>query len=281
MIDVSYLDTTVWEIGGRYLSTDHPSGRVIKFPNTKVFSTPVFNYSWPLFPYVWNEIKFNVAYESDLEFVGSTMQKIAEEELGEAMMEKVALFRDLLARTPVDHLEVRERPSVQFRVSDNTWLEAIVRYLVEPKEAGRVRSRLTQKILAALNAAPDRVLFSQEQQPLERPGPAYRSSHPTVMKRDRAGPEAVRFAFACFEIGGAPRCFRFFPAHVLVCRIRALIRGLFRFGAAAGRLRREGDGRRQNHRGHQKHTQHELVHPDSSFDSDTCFDIRQAPAFHQ
>ena len=58
VIDVSYLDTTVWEIGGRHLSTDHPSGRVIKFPNTKVFSTPVINYSWPLFPYIWNEVKF-------------------------------------------------------------------------------------------------------------------------------------------------------------------------------------------------------------------------------
>jgi small-conductance mechanosensitive channel len=159
VIDVSYLDTTVWEIGGRHLSTDHPSGRVIKFPNTTVFSSPVINYSWPLFPYVWNEIKLNVAYESDLAFVAESMQRIAQAEVGETMMEKVRVFRDLLARTPIDHLEVRERPSVQFRVSENTWVEAIVRYLVEPKEAGRVRTRLTQNILAALNAEPDRVLF--------------------------------------------------------------------------------------------------------------------------
>ena len=159
MIDVSYLDTTVWEIGGRHLSTDHPSGRVIKFPNTTVFNAPVVNYSWPLFPYVWNEIKLNVAYESDLQFVADTMQRVAAEEVAETMMEKVRIFRELLARTPIDHLEVRERPSVQFRVSENTWVEAIVRYLVEPKESGRVRTRLTQKILAALNTQPDRVLF--------------------------------------------------------------------------------------------------------------------------
>jgi small-conductance mechanosensitive channel len=104
-------------------------------------------------------VKVHLAYESDLEFVSTTMQKIAEEELGEVMMEKVKVFRDLLARTPVDHLDVRERPSVVFRVSDNTWIEAIVRYLVEPREAGRVRTRLTNNILKALNAAPDRVLF--------------------------------------------------------------------------------------------------------------------------
>lgn len=159
VIDVSYLDTTIWEIGGPHLSTDHPSGRLVKFPNTKVFSEAVFNYSWPLFPYIWNEIKFHVAYESDLKFVADAMQKIAEEELGESMMEKVKIYRDLLARTPVNHLDVRERPAVQFRVSDNTWLEVIVRYLVHPKESGRVKTQLTRKLLAVLNAQPDRVLF--------------------------------------------------------------------------------------------------------------------------
>src|SRR5207249_4793103 len=110
VIDVSYLDTTLWEIGGRHLTADHPSGRLVKFPNTNVFNTPVFNYSWPLFPYIWNEIKFHVAYESDLEFVATTMQRVTEEELGESMMEKVKLYRQLLARTPVNHLDVRERP---------------------------------------------------------------------------------------------------------------------------------------------------------------------------
>jgi small-conductance mechanosensitive channel len=159
VIDVSYLDTTLWEIGGRHLTTDHPSGRLVKFPNTKVLSTSVINYSWPLFPYVWNEIKFHVAYESDLEFVASTMQKITEEELGESMLEKVKIFRDLLARTPVDHLEVRERPAVLFRVNDNTWLEAIVRYVVHPKEAGRVKTQLSRKLLKALNAHSDKVMF--------------------------------------------------------------------------------------------------------------------------
>src|SRR5437868_13987651 len=106
---------------------DHPSGRIIKFPNSKVLSAMVFNYSWPLFPYIWNEIKFNIAYNSDLRFVAETMQKITAEEIGEEMMERVAVFRDLLAKTPVDELEVREHPRVIIRVSENTWLEAIVR----------------------------------------------------------------------------------------------------------------------------------------------------------
>ena len=159
VIDVGYLDTTLWEFGGQYISGDHPSGRLIKFPNEKVLDELVYNYSWPLFPYIWNEIKFHVAYNSDLEFISSTMQKITQEELGEEMMKRVNVFRDLLARTPVDELEVREQPRVIFRVSENTWLEAIVRYVVSPREAGRVKTRLIKKLLAALNAAPDKVMF--------------------------------------------------------------------------------------------------------------------------
>jgi small-conductance mechanosensitive channel len=159
VIDVSYLDTTLWEFGGEHLWTDHPSGRIVKFPNATVFDTPVFNYSWPLFPYVWNEIKFQLAYDSDLPFVEQTMKEVVEEEVGTSMREKVRVYKAILAKTPVDELQVREHPVVHFRVAENTWLEAIVRYLVHPKEAGRVKTRLITKMLSRLNAAPDRVLF--------------------------------------------------------------------------------------------------------------------------
>src|SRR5213082_2040775 len=159
VIDVGYLDTTLWEFGGQYMSGDHPSGRLIKFPNEKVLDELIYNYSWPLFPYIWNEVKFQVGYNADLEFIASTMQKVTEEELGKDMIERVQTFRDLLARTPVDELDVHEHPRVIFRVAESTWLEAIVRYLVAPREAGHVKSRLIKKLLAALNAAPDKVLF--------------------------------------------------------------------------------------------------------------------------
>ncbi|HEV8589350.1 MAG TPA: hypothetical protein VGQ72_10785, partial [Pyrinomonadaceae bacterium] len=99
------------------------------------------------------------AYESDLEFVAETMQRVAAEEVGERMMKHVRVFREILAQTPVDQLEVREYPAVLFRPNANTWLDAIVRYLVHPKEAGRVKTRLIKKLLAELNAAPERVLF--------------------------------------------------------------------------------------------------------------------------
>ena len=159
VIDVSYLDTTLWEFGGENLWTDHPSGRVVKFPNATVFANPVFNYSWPLFPYVWNEIKFQLAYQSDLQFVERTMKEVVEEEVGQAMRQRVKVYRAILAKTPVDELQVNEHPVVHFRVAENTWLEGIVRYLVHPKEAGRVKTRLITKMLTRMNAEPDKTLF--------------------------------------------------------------------------------------------------------------------------
>src|SRR5947207_332219 len=108
VIDVSYLDTTLWEFGGDFLSTDHPSGRVIKFPNSSVLNQAVWNYSWPLFPYIWNEITFHVAYNSDLEFVSKVMREVAEEEIGEAMMKRMRVYRELLSRTPVSVWTVPE-----------------------------------------------------------------------------------------------------------------------------------------------------------------------------
>ena len=159
VIDVGYLDTTLWEFGGQYISGDHPSGRVIRFPNEKVLDEIIWNYSWPLFPYIWNEVKFQIAYQSDLKFVADTMQRVVDEEIGKEMRERVEVYRQVLARTPVDELQVRGHPRVIFRVDEVTWIDAIVRYLVPPREAGPVKSRLIPKLLAALNAAPEKVLF--------------------------------------------------------------------------------------------------------------------------
>lgn len=159
VIDVNYLDTTVWEFGGEYLSSDQPSGRLVKFPNSKVLDSAVYNYTWPLFPYIWNEVKFQVAYGSDLEFVAKTMREVATEELGAEMEHWVETYRELLAQTPVDEVTVQEHPVLLIRVHDNTWVEAIIRYLVDPKKAGSTKTALIRKMLARLNEAPDRVMF--------------------------------------------------------------------------------------------------------------------------
>ncbi len=43
-----------------------------------------------------------------------------------------------------------------FRVNDNTWIDARVRYLVSPRNAGSVKTRLTHALLAKVKEHPDK-----------------------------------------------------------------------------------------------------------------------------
>ncbi len=158
VVEVNYLDTTLWEFSGDYLTNDLPSGRLIRFPNSLVLQAAVLNYSWEKFPYIWNEIPFHVAYESDLAFVEETIKAIAKTELGD-MAANIERYKELVEQTPVDELEIKEYPFVSFRISNNTWVEVILTYLVEPKRAVAIRSSLIRKILDELNRQPQKVLF--------------------------------------------------------------------------------------------------------------------------
>jgi small-conductance mechanosensitive channel len=159
VVEVNYLDTTLWEFSGDYLTNDLPSGRLIRFPNSLILQAPVFNYSWEKFPFIWNEIPFHVAYTSDLDFVEKTIRQIATEELGPETAENIERFKELVEQTPVDELHIREYPFVSLRIHMNTWVEVTVTYLVHPKRATAIRTALIRRILAELNRQPEKVLF--------------------------------------------------------------------------------------------------------------------------
>lgn len=159
VVEVSYLDTTLWEFSGDYLTNDMPSGRLIRFPNSLVLQSAVYNYSWEKFPFIWNEIPFHFAYESDLKFVEDTLRNVTKQELGDKMADNVEQFKRILEQTPVEELDIKEYPYVTFKINANTWVEAIVTYLVEPKKAAGVRTNLVKKILEALKQEPDKAMF--------------------------------------------------------------------------------------------------------------------------
>jgi small-conductance mechanosensitive channel len=159
VVEIGYLDTTLWEFGGDYLTTDMPSGRLIRFPNSLVLQSAVFNYSWPKFPYIWNEIPFHIAYDSDLEYVESILKKVTKAELEPEMADKIIALKQLLERTPVDELQIKEYPFISFRINANTWVEVLITYLVEPKKATATRTRIVKHALAELRAQPGKAMF--------------------------------------------------------------------------------------------------------------------------
>lgn len=157
VVEVDFLVTTLWEINGGLVSSNQPSGRIITLPNSVVLSSHVANYTREEFPYVWNELSVQVAYETDLEFARGRMIAIADDYLGDEMATRIADYRERLAETPVE-LEVRDRPTVNI-VQQESWVDLRLRYLVHPKRGQRVRNELYERILDDFNESPERVKF--------------------------------------------------------------------------------------------------------------------------
>lgn len=159
IVEINYLDTTLWEFKGDYLTNDLPTGRLIRFPNSLVLQSAVFNYSWSRFPYLWNEIPFHIAYESDMKYVEDTIKRVTKEELDQDMDEKIENLKDYMKNTPIGDVDIKEYPFVSFRTNANTWVEAMVTYLVKPKKATDTRTRIIKRTVSELLKEPDRVMF--------------------------------------------------------------------------------------------------------------------------
>ena len=157
VVEVDFLVTTLWEINGELVSSNQPSGRIITLPNSVVLSSHVKNYTREEFPYVWNELSVQVAYETELDFAQQEMIAVADDLIGDEMAERIHEYRQRLAETPVE-LEVRDRPAVNI-VQKESWVELRLRYLVHPRTGQRVRNELYERILARFNEHPDRVKF--------------------------------------------------------------------------------------------------------------------------
>jgi len=157
VVEVSFLVTTLWEINGGLVSSNQPSGRIITLPNSVVLSSHVMNYTREDFPFVWNELSIQVAYETDFEFATERMRTVADEYIGDEMAARIGRYRKRLSETPVE-LEVQDRPSVNV-VQQESWVEFRLRYLVHPRRGQRVRNELYKRILDAFNEEPERVKF--------------------------------------------------------------------------------------------------------------------------
>lgn len=147
VIEINYLDTTLLEFSGNYLSNDRLSGRVIRFPNSMVLKSEVLNYSGPQAPFIWNETAIQIAYTSDLNFVAEVLCKAAKEDFEEH-------YLNVYTSIPLE-------PAVYFRTNAYAWMEAVVSYPVLPMETTPRRTRILTAALPILNAAPDKVKFPE------------------------------------------------------------------------------------------------------------------------
>jgi small conductance mechanosensitive channel len=150
---IDVLTTTVWEAGGagKPVAAAQATGALITFPNWEVLRSNVTNYSRD-FPYVWDEITFSVANESDLGYSVDVIEAAARRVLGEQMQGAAERYEQLL-RAERLAFGVEEIPRVYLSMADS-WTDCTLRYLVPVRSRRHWSSLLTLEISREL-ARPD------------------------------------------------------------------------------------------------------------------------------
>lgn len=147
VIEISYLDTIIEECSGDYIENDQRSGRLIHFPNSKILTDRIINYSGPIVPFIWNETAIQVTFTSDLQYIEECLLQVAEQDFKEMYPHKAELNAE------------KWKAKVYFRVSQRAWLEAVISYPVSPKDTTGKRNRILKNALPLLNTAPDKVQY--------------------------------------------------------------------------------------------------------------------------
>jgi hypothetical protein len=148
---IDVLTTTVWEAGGpgKPVAGAQPTGALITFPNSEVLRANIVNYSRN-FPFVWDEVSFGLANESDLTYALAVIRDKSETVLGKQMATSIQDYRKLLVRQGIDY-DVEEKPQVYLSLTDS-WTNCTVRYLVGVRERRKWSSLLIEKISLELSS---------------------------------------------------------------------------------------------------------------------------------
>jgi small-conductance mechanosensitive channel len=138
---IDVLTTTVWEAGGpgKTVAGWQPTGALITFPNWEILRSNIINYSRD-FPYIWDEVTFAVANESDLGYTVDVARTIADKTVGHMMQEPIANYRDLLERQRLAY-DVDDQPQVYLALTD-AFTNCTVRYLVPVQQRRRWSTEL-------------------------------------------------------------------------------------------------------------------------------------------
>ena len=150
VVDRSLFQFTIMEIGN-WVSADQSTGRLIHIPNAKVFTEPLANYVAG-FPYLWNELKVQVTFESNWRRAKTLLQELAHDHTVDlSKQQHRGKIRD------EQRFLIRYRkltPVVYVSVADSG-IELTLRYLCRPRERRGSGSTLWERVLDAFDQHPD------------------------------------------------------------------------------------------------------------------------------
>jgi small-conductance mechanosensitive channel len=150
VIDIGFFKTTVLEIGNLVYGRQS-TGRLVTIPNSRMIASNVFM-STAYNPFVWQEIRLTVTFESNWERAEAILREIAKEIHEEIAPDLEKGFQKLERRyafkygtlTPIVYVSIGERG-----------VELDLRFLIPVRRRRGSVDRVTRRILTAFAAEPD------------------------------------------------------------------------------------------------------------------------------
>ena len=155
VIDVGILRTTLMECG-QWVAGDQYNGRIVRISNSNVFKDPVFNYSAD-FPFLWDEIKIPIKYESDLVLTRRILDDIAKNELMDFTNFAKKEWEIMVDKYRIENASVI--PTI-FIVANDNWVEFSLRYVVDFKKRRFIKDLLFTKIIDEVKQTNGKVQFA-------------------------------------------------------------------------------------------------------------------------
>jgi small-conductance mechanosensitive channel len=150
VVDQTIFQFTIMEVGN-WIEADQSTGRLIHIPNAFIFTQPLANYIAG-FPYLWNELKVLLTFESDWRKAKGILEKLAED-----------LAVDLRHDSPAPRRKDDDRFLIRYRkltpivytTVEPTGIKLTLRYICGPRERRGTAAKLWEQILTAFESEPD------------------------------------------------------------------------------------------------------------------------------
>ena len=144
IIDMRLFQFSMMEIGN-WVEAEQSTGRVIHVPNSRIFTSPVANYSKG-FQYIWNEIKVLITFESDWHKAKNILNDIVDKHSKHLSQSAAKKVREASQKYMIFYSKLS--PIVYTSVKKNGVMLTI-RYLCDPKDRRNSEELMWENILEA------------------------------------------------------------------------------------------------------------------------------------
>jgi len=150
VVDRRLFQFTLMEIGN-WVEADQSTGRLIHVPNQKVFTEPLANYVAG-FPYLWNEVKLLLTFESDWRKARELVNELAQDLTIEITKEATG---PRAKGEPRFLIRYRKLTPVVYVSVENSGVLLTLRYLSRPRERRGSSSEIWERLLDMVDEHPD------------------------------------------------------------------------------------------------------------------------------